>query len=184
MLFSRVLSFFAFAATFGSLAVARAVPEKRDIASIQQTVSNLKSTTDTIVSEIQGLIANKNATDATVAPLMSELITAIYNASNATASSAPPALVKRQDISGIANELTSVITAVTGMLQSLAPELSGIPVVGSLVPELGGALTSLLSGLSLVTGLLSTVLGLLGPVTGILGGLGFLGGILGLLGGL
>ena len=52
MLFSRVLSFFAFTATLGGAALAKPVVEKRDAASIQSVVTDLQNTVNTILPQI------------------------------------------------------------------------------------------------------------------------------------
>ena len=52
MLFSRVVSFFALAMSFGGLAMANPVAEKRDLTAVENIVTALKSTTDSIVPQI------------------------------------------------------------------------------------------------------------------------------------
>ncbi|KAL5522806.1 hypothetical protein ACEPAG_8824 [Sanghuangporus baumii] len=195
MLFSRIVSFFAFTATLGGVALAKPLVEKRDEASVQAVVTDLKSTVDTILPQISNLTANNQATEQTVIPLMDQLIQAFGNATTSlvglSTRSVPGDLEKRQSVFNVAQLISDIMgnvaTTVGGVVNG--PAASSIPSLGNRLSLLDSTSSGLLSGLdSLLPGVLGIVTGLLGTllptVLGLLssGGGSGLGGLLGILG--
>ncbi|KAL5519349.1 hypothetical protein ACEPAH_1032 [Sanghuangporus vaninii] len=161
MLFSRVVSFFAFSMALGGLSVASPAAEQPNLGAVQSVVTNLRSTTDTIVPELRNMVANNNVTEAAVVPLMNQLISAINNARNSVATiprSVPASIQKRQNESDIAAAVAAIIEDITSLLDSLLGSAAAVPILGVLIPELDAALTTLVVGLSaVVTGLTTAV---------------------------
>ncbi|KAL5494863.1 hypothetical protein ACEPAI_325 [Sanghuangporus weigelae] len=172
MLFSRVVSFFAFSMTLGGLSVASPAAGQPNLGAVQNVVTNLKSTTDIIVPELRNMVANNNMTEAAVVPLINQLISAINNARNSVVTiprSVPSALQKRQNASDIAAEVAVIVQAITSLLEDMLGSAASLPILGVLIPELDAALTTLVVGLSgVVTGLVTALGGLLSAVSGIL----------------
>ncbi|KAL5494865.1 hypothetical protein ACEPAI_327 [Sanghuangporus weigelae] len=181
MLFSRVVSFFAFILTLGILAVAKPVEldTRANVASVQNVVATLKSKTDQIVPQIKSAAANHQANSATITPLINELVSALNAAHSSLTRGGAIKLKSRQTQDEIATTFAGVVTDITGAVKLIPFGFPGLP---GLIVSLDVALAELLTGLDIaVVGLGLTVGSLLQGVGGLLAGLGF-GLTLGLLG--
>ena len=131
MLFSRIISFFALSMTLGSVSFARPAAEQSNLATVQNIVLNLKTTTDTVLPElsefrhlsrvdfiltrysIETMISSNNVTEAAVVPLMNQLISAVNNARISVAKlprDDSQSIEKRQSASDIAALVAEIIT--------------------------------------------------------------------------
>lgn len=202
MIFSRVASFFTCALALGSSAIASPVAApKIDLAgrstdvtpAIQSVFTNLKTTTDVVLPQLQSIAENQNGTSLTVALLVNQMVVAL-NTAHAQVLSIPIASDSIVNADTVSDELANTIN---NIVQTLSPLNSALPgVLAGVTSSVDLALTGLTSTLSstlgdlipdllsLVTGLLS---GLLSDDGSILSGLGLddiLNLLTGLLGGL
>ncbi|KAL5529899.1 hypothetical protein ACEPAF_6156 [Sanghuangporus sanghuang] len=181
MLFTRIIPFFAMSLTFGSLALsgpAAAGTEltKRDNADIEQVFTTLKTSTDSILPQIQSAAASGNATDDNVTPLITQLVSALNSASSSLSglSSSSRTLNKRQSDSDIATLVAGIIEDISGALEDLVGDAASIPDLGVLFSGIDAALAEVLTGLEiLLSGVLQLVADLLTDVAGLLNQLAF-----------
>jgi len=169
MLFARVTSFFFAALTFGLLVSASPVAdaEKRAV-SAETIVSNLQTTVNGIMPQLQGMKTNTAANSAKAEALVNQLISAIDNA-NTQAQFA--SLEKREETTAAVAAVLSGVVSDVG--EVLAPVIIIFPILGPLIVGIDVALNSLILSLDFVVfGLVGTLNGLLFGVAGILRGLG------------
>ncbi|KAJ6605177.1 hypothetical protein DFH09DRAFT_967063 [Mycena vulgaris] len=182
----RFASLFLFAVTLASASPASApaglaVVDKRAFTADVETVfTTLKSSTDSILPQIDALVSGGTASDVTVTPLIGEL-TAALNTATASLSSLPVSF-KRQTEDEVATVVAGIITEITTTLNGLSGSATAIPAFGTLIIAIDVALEELLVGLDVVlTGVVTLVAGLLTSVAVLLGQLD-LGLVIGLLG--
>lgn len=128
MLFSRTASFFAFFFTFGALALASPF-EKRQSSEITDVFNKLQSSTNAILPHLreyssscrsildvitdlhpEALASNGSASDATVTPLIEELVSS-FNTANTELTLGSFGLVKRSD------EAIAVASVIAGIVE-------------------------------------------------------------------
>ncbi|KAL5527917.1 hypothetical protein ACEPAG_6718 [Sanghuangporus baumii] len=176
MLFTRIVPLFAMFLTFGTSALAGpAITSteltKRDNADIEQVFTTLKSSTDSILPQIQSVAASGNATDDNVTPLINQLVSALNSASGSLSglSSSSRMLYKRQNDTDIATLVASIIEDIVDALEDLVGDLASIPDLGTLFSGIDAALAQVLTGLeTLLSGVLHLVADLLTDVSGLL----------------
>ncbi|KAL5487512.1 hypothetical protein ACEPAI_5620 [Sanghuangporus weigelae] len=181
MLFTRIIPLFAMSLTFGTLALAGPAATnieliKRDNADIEQVFTTLKTSTDSILPQIQSVAASGNATDDNVTPLINQLVSALNSASSSLSglSSSSRMLNKRQSDSDIATLVASIIGDISTALEGLVGDLASIPDIGVLFSGIDAALAEVLTGLEiLLSGVLHLVADLLTDVAGLLNQLAF-----------
>ncbi|KAG7443899.1 uncharacterized protein BT62DRAFT_303991 [Guyanagaster necrorhizus] len=168
-----------FASTLVSLVTATPAP-RAEASSIEGVLQGLKSTTDAILPQINALVANKTATEASVSPLLNQVVSAVNAATLSVTSLQVGGVVVKRDSNGdVAALAASIMTDINTTTQGLTTSGLGL---GSLVTVIGVALSQLLVTLEvIVPGLLALVVALLDGVVGTLVSLlsGLLGVILG-----
>ncbi|KAJ7703678.1 hypothetical protein B0H17DRAFT_1231542 [Mycena rosella] len=186
MIALRFTSLFFLAATLASASPASAptglaiVDKRASTADVETVFTTLKSSTDSILPQIDALVSSGTASDATVAPLIGELAAAL-NTATASLSSLPISS-KRQTENEVATVVAGIITEISTTLNGLSGSPTAIPAFGTLIIAIDVALDELLVGLDVVlTGVVTLVAGLLVSVAVLLGQLG-LGLVIGSLG--
>ncbi|KAJ7463460.1 hypothetical protein B0H11DRAFT_85422 [Mycena galericulata] len=169
----RFASLFLLAATLASASPAPApagiavVDKRTSTASVENVVTTLKSSTDSILPQIDALASSGKASSATVTPLIGQLTTAL-NTATASLSSLPISS-KRQTQDQVATVVAGVITSISTTLNGV----SAIPEFGTFIIPIDVALEELLVGLDVVlAGVLTLVSGLLVSVSVLLNELG------------
>ncbi|KAJ7183787.1 hypothetical protein C8R46DRAFT_1209927 [Mycena filopes] len=164
-----------------SLASAVVIDTRASTADVETVFNTLKSSTDSILPQIDSLVSGGTATDDTVTPLIAELTAAL---DTATASLGTLALggLKRQSDDDVANLVAGIISDITKTLDGLLGTASTIPALGGLLAGVDTSLNQVLLGLEiLLAGVLNLVANLLVDVAGLLRSLA-LGLTLGTLG--
>ncbi|KAJ7676741.1 hypothetical protein DFH06DRAFT_976328 [Mycena polygramma] len=161
----RFASVFLLAVTLASASPAStpaglAVVDKRaSTAAVQTVFTKLKSSTDSILPQIDALVTGGKASEATVTPLIGELTTAL-NTATVSLSSLPPSF-KRQTEDEVATLIAGIITEISTTLSGLSGSAAAIPAIGTLIIPIDVALQELLVGLDVVlTGVVTLVSGL------------------------
>ncbi|PPQ90916.1 hypothetical protein CVT25_007843 [Psilocybe cyanescens] len=166
------VSLLAFTALGVSASPAPAPAEKRsaDVSDILAVVSTLKTKTNAILPEINALVAQGFANQATLTPLLTNLVASLNTAhtSIAAISSVNADSGSTSDVANAIAPIVADITNTLGSAQAAVPGLAGI--LAGL--GLDAALNQVLVGLELLlAGVLNLVAGLLVDVAGILSGL-------------
>ncbi|KAJ7174073.1 hypothetical protein C8R43DRAFT_1058065 [Mycena crocata] len=182
----RFASLFLLSASFVSASptpAGLAVVDKRaSTADIQTVFNTLKTSTDSILPQINALVSSGTATDETVTPLVNDLTTALDTATASLAALPATSVSKRQSDDEIANLVAGIITDVTNALDGLLGTAATIPALGGLLAGIDTSLNQVLLGLEiLLAGVLRLVANLLVDVAGLLRSLA-LGLTLGTLG--
>ncbi|KAJ7615601.1 hypothetical protein DFH06DRAFT_1483949 [Mycena polygramma] len=177
----RFASLFLLAATLASASPAPAglavVDKRAQTAGLDTIFTKLKSSTDSILPQIDALASSGRANEATVTPLIGKLTTAINTAT--TSVSALPISSKRQTEEAVATVLAGVISEISTTLEGLAGSAAAIP--GLPIP-IDTALAELLVALDVVAfGLVTLVSGILTSLAVLLPQIG-LGSVAALLG--
>jgi len=182
----RFASLFLLAATLASASPASApaglavVDKRASTADVETVFTKLKSSTDSILPQIDALVSGGTASDATVTPLIGKLTAALNTAT--TSLSSLPISSKRQTEDEVATVVAGIINEISTTLDGLSGSATAIPALGTLIIAIDVALEELLVGLDVVlAGVVTLVAGLLTSVAVLLGQLG-LGLVIGLLG--
>ncbi|KAJ7912913.1 hypothetical protein B0H13DRAFT_1712827 [Mycena leptocephala] len=182
----RFASLLLFAATLASTSPTSApaglavVDKRASTADVETVFTTLKSSTDSILPQIDALVSGGTASDATVTPLIGEL-TAALNTATLSLSSLPVS-AKRQTEGKVATVVAGIITEISTTLNGLSGSAMAIPAFGTPIIAIDVALNELLVGLDVVlAGVVTLIAGLLTSVAVLLGQLG-LGLVIGLLG--
>ncbi|PAV22594.1 sc15 [Pyrrhoderma noxium] len=159
--------------------------EKRnaDATHAHVVLTQLKSTTDSILPEIKNLITNGTVTETSVEPLLKGLIQAFHTAQTSVASLPrnQTDIEKRQD--DIGTLIAEIIEEIATVLGDLLDATGEGAILGPLIAALDAAIASLLVSLGgLLTSLVATVASLLATISTLLStvGLGLIIGVLGL----
>ncbi|PAV17069.1 hypothetical protein PNOK_0713300 [Pyrrhoderma noxium] len=196
MFFTRVASFLTFTLALGSSAIASPVAApKVDLAgrstdvtpAFQSVFTNLKTTTNVVLPQLQTIAANQNGTSLDVALLVNQMVVAL-NTAHAQVLSIPVNAASTVNADSVSDDLADTINNIVSTLGPLNSALPGVlaGVTSSVDLALSGLMSTLSSTLGdLIPDLLNLVTGLLsGLLSGdVLSGLG-LGDVLGLLTGL
>ncbi|KAL0953021.1 hypothetical protein HGRIS_007224 [Hohenbuehelia grisea] len=179
MLFSRALSFFTVALSFGAVSQAApagstdAIVKRASSADIAATLATLSSDLASPLASITSAGSSGTATLATVQPLINEVTAALGTASDSLASlnaRRSLSLSKRQSDDDIANTIAGIVTDITNALDGVAT----VPGVAALLPGVDLALNQVLRGLeTLLAGVLNLVATLLVDVAALLRSLAF-----------
>ncbi|KAK6980762.1 Sc15 protein [Favolaschia claudopus] len=163
----RFAPLFLFATSFVSGA---AVVDKRSSTADIETVFNtLKSSTDSILPQINSLVSGGTASDATVTPLINDLTAALDTATASLGELDPVESRKRQSDDEIANLVAGILTDITNALDGLLGEAASIPTLGVLLAGIDTSLNQVLRGLEqLLAGVLRLVANLLVDVANLL----------------
>ncbi|KZW00836.1 hypothetical protein EXIGLDRAFT_830481 [Exidia glandulosa HHB12029] len=196
MQFTRFLAALSIASLAVALPAPVAVIEQRDIVSVPDILNGAKDNVHGILGQIDTLLQDGGLTQATLGPLVDDLVGALDTISVdlgnlvVTATSPVGGLpIKRQTVDPkvVADILGSIITDVNQTLNGLVGTAAQIPGVATLLIGVNTSLTQVISVVeSLVPGVLAIVTGLVGTLTSTLGqllgslGLGSLLGSLGL----
>ncbi|EJD01719.1 uncharacterized protein FOMMEDRAFT_158873 [Fomitiporia mediterranea MF3/22] len=180
MLFTRIVSFFVVSVTFGTMALAIPSPvtaevAKRDNAQIEQVFTTLKSSTDSILPQIQSIASSGNATDDNVTPLVNQLVAALDTATSSLSGLSPSsrALIKRQSEDDIASLVAGIVSDIANGISGLQSAAS-ITDLDTLLGGIDSSLNQVLLGLEiLLAGVLHLVANLLVDVAGLLNQLAF-----------
>ncbi|KAK0454158.1 uncharacterized protein EV420DRAFT_1645012 [Desarmillaria tabescens] len=129
--------------------------------SVQDVLNSLKTTTDAILPQIDALVANKTATNTTVAPLLNQVISAVDTATSSIFS---------QGLAG-SNNTNDLATLASGIMKDINTSMQGVKNSGchldGLLAVIAVTLTKLLCTLEVVVpGLLKVVALLLKGVVG------------------
>ncbi|KAJ4469046.1 hypothetical protein C8J55DRAFT_479989 [Lentinula edodes] len=159
MFFARFFALFFLFTSFGIVSSAAAVKKRQDTADVETVLNMLKNSTDTILPQITSVGQSGIASDATVTPLINELITALNTATSSLASlQTSSRKARRQSDDDIANLVAGIITDIADTLDTLLGDLSAIPDLGSLFDGVDSALDEVLTGLeTLLAGVLTLV---------------------------
>ncbi|KAJ7439111.1 hypothetical protein FB451DRAFT_1447434 [Mycena latifolia] len=173
MLALRFTSLFLLASTFVAASPAAPLPgsvEKRaSTADIQTVLTTLQTSTGSILPQIDAVVANGTATDATVTPLINELTAALDTATASLAALPATTGSKRQSDDDIANLVAGIITDIANALEGLLGTATTIPGLGGLLAGVDTSLNQVLVGLeTLLAGVLNLVANLLVDVAGLL----------------
>ncbi|PPQ81850.1 hypothetical protein CVT25_013450 [Psilocybe cyanescens] len=149
-------------AVAGSLsASATPVPEtvekRADISDVLSVISTLKSSTGTIIPQINSLVSDGTASESNVTPLISDLITSLNTASSSLASIGSVDSTSGGSATDVANAIAPIITDITTTLSSVN---TAVPGLANLLGGLGldAALNQVLTGLeTLLAGVLNLV---------------------------
>ncbi|RDB17271.1 hypothetical protein Hypma_001951 [Hypsizygus marmoreus] len=181
MFASRLISLSLFFVTFGIAAASPApkagIAKRAGTSSdVQAVFLTLKSATDSILPQIDSLVANGNASDATITPLANAVTTALDTASASLAAIPGPVSTdsgpSKDEIAALTAGIVTDITTSFGGVQAKYP--FQLPLLSVLLIKLDLALTTLLVGLSfLVLDITSVVSKLLVGVAGLVHSLGF-----------
>ncbi|KAF8060252.1 hypothetical protein FPV67DRAFT_337241 [Lyophyllum atratum] len=192
MFAGRVASLFLFSLTFTAVsgtptpkdAVTPALVKRVGTSSdVQAVFTTLKTSTDSILPQIDSLVSGGTATDATVTPLIRQLTSALDTATSSLTGIQGPV-----STNGGPSE-DEIAALVAGIVSEIAKTLSGLQGLSAVIPSLGPllagvnfSLNQVLLGLGiLLDGVLTLVATLLASVAGLLRSLG-LGLLLGSLG--
>ncbi|KAJ7192439.1 hypothetical protein GGX14DRAFT_595762 [Mycena pura] len=157
------------------------VEKRSSTANVASVLNTLQGSTNSILPQINSLASSGTASDATVIPLVTQLIVAIDTAHASLGQLSPVPSRKRQSEADLAATVAGVITEITETLNGL-PGVSEIPALPTLIIAVDTALQELLVGLDVVVaGILTLVDGLLVSVAVLLNSVG-LGLVLILLG--
>ncbi|KAK7049163.1 Sc15 protein [Favolaschia claudopus] len=168
----RFAPLFLFAASFVSGAAV--VEQRSSTADVEAVVNTLKSSTDSILPQIDALVTGGTASDATVTPLINELTSALDTASASLGGLSPVSSRKRQSDDDIANLVAGLLTDITNTLDGLLGEAASIPALGGLLVGVDASLNQVLVGLeTLLAGVLRLVATLLVDVAALLRSLAF-----------
>ncbi|KAF7419612.1 hypothetical protein PC9H_002203 [Pleurotus ostreatus] len=184
MIFTRVLPLFALALSFTLGAVAKPVADagliKRadaDTADIAAVFNTLKSSTDSILPQIENLVDSGNANSGNIVPLITQLTTSFSTADASLTElkgkpgSGKPGPSKDELAKIIALILIAVIKTLTKVIFKVG---LFIPTLSILLIALDIAINKLLLSVDIVAvGLLKLIAGLLFEVAGLLGSIGF-----------
>ncbi|KAK7006409.1 Sc15 protein [Favolaschia claudopus] len=164
----RFAPLFLFATSFVSGAAV--VHKRSSTADIETVFNTLKSSTDSILPQINSLVAGGTASDATVTPLINDLTAALDTATASLASLDPVGeSSKRQSDDEIANLVAGILTDITNALDGLLGEAASIPTLGVLLAGIDTSLNQVLRGLEqLLAGVLRLVANLLVDVANLL----------------
>ncbi|SJL14699.1 uncharacterized protein ARMOST_18165 [Armillaria ostoyae] len=135
--------------------------------SVMDVLTNLKSTTDTILPQIDALVGNKTATEASVTPLLNQVISAVDGATSSVFSLQVQGVITKRDVkSDVAALAASIMNDINKTTQGLGSSGCGC-VQGGLLGVVGATLFKLLVTLELlVPGLLVVITLLLKGVVG------------------
>ncbi|RDB18108.1 hypothetical protein Hypma_000440 [Hypsizygus marmoreus] len=181
MIASRLISFFLFFVTFGivtaSPAPKAAIAKRAGTSSdLQAVFLTLKSATDSILPQINALVANGKASDATITPLANAVTAALDTASASFAAIPGPVSTEsgpsKDEIAALA---AGIITDITTTFDGVQTKSAfHVPTLGLLLLKIDFALKTLLVGVDfLVLGLTGVVAKLLVGVAGLVHSLGF-----------
>ncbi|KAJ8514229.1 hypothetical protein ONZ45_g8229 [Pleurotus djamor] len=187
MIFSRILSVFAFALTFSLVATAKPIAEaegslvKRadaDTADVESVFLTLKSSTDSILPEIESLVDSGNANAGNLGDLFGQLTSAISTADTNlnTLKGKPPTGKPGPSKDVLAKLIAGIIIAIVKTVSKVLVKagLLLLPTVTLLIISLDVALHGLLVTVGfLLTGILAIVAGLVFDVAGLLSSIGF-----------
>ncbi|KAJ6487076.1 hypothetical protein C8R47DRAFT_1127673 [Mycena vitilis] len=178
----RFASLFLLAATLASASPVPAglvvVDKRAQTAGLNTVFTKLKSSTDSILPQIDALVSSGRANQATMTPLIGKLATAINTAT--TSVSSLPISSKRQTEDEVVTLLAGIVSEIFTTLQGVADSAAAIP--GLPIP-VDTALAELLVALDVVAfGLVTLVAGILTSLAVLLPqiGLGSVAAILGL----
>ncbi|KAJ7704771.1 hypothetical protein B0H17DRAFT_920656 [Mycena rosella] len=166
----RITSLFLLATSFVSasptpLAGLATIEKRASTADVATVINTLKTSTDSIIPQINALVSGSTATDATVTPLINDLTAAFDTASASLTTLALTGGLKRQSDDDIANLVAGILTDVTTALDGLLGTASTIPGLGGLLGGLDVSLNQVLLGLeTLLAGVLNLVATLYVPV--------------------
>ncbi|KIY45535.1 hypothetical protein FISHEDRAFT_76392 [Fistulina hepatica ATCC 64428] len=144
------------AAALPNSGVVKRTSSADDVISILET---LRSSTDEILPQISGLVANGTASDDTVTPLTSSLVSAMNNAASSVKDLASVDSVTDAEQSQIGDLLKTIVDDVLTTIDSLNTTAA--------VTTLATIKADVYSSMGLVTGLLGTVLGLVLGLVGL-----------------
>ncbi|KAF8890954.1 hypothetical protein BD779DRAFT_220435 [Infundibulicybe gibba] len=140
---------------FFALAVAIATPISRpggkrtDISDVEAVFNTLKTSTDSILPQINGLVSNGTVTGTTITPLVNDLTSALNSATSSLGT-----------LQAVATPTSNeVATLIAGVVSDVATTLNGVQgIVPTLLETLGGVDLALSKVLAAVDGLLAGVL--------------------------
>ncbi|KIY45532.1 hypothetical protein FISHEDRAFT_76389 [Fistulina hepatica ATCC 64428] len=150
-----------FAAALPYSGVAKRTSPANDVISILETV---RSSADEILPQISGLVANGTASDNTVTPLTSSLISAINNATSSVKDISSVGIVTNDEQSQIGDLLSGIVKDVMTTIDSLntTEAVTTFTTIKSDVYSSMGLLSGALAALlELVVGLIGLILDLL-----------------------
>ncbi|KII83726.1 hypothetical protein PLICRDRAFT_180074 [Plicaturopsis crispa FD-325 SS-3] len=173
MFTARITSFFLFVLAFGVFTTSAIPATKRATpADVEDVLNTLQSSTGSITPQIDALVASNQANSENIAPLVSQLTSALN-----TASASLTALDKRSLIEGRQVDNNAVASTVAGVVSSISTSVSPVaafPGVVVLLPGLDLALSVVLKDVEhLLAGVLKLVAVLLVDVGGLLKSLAF-----------
>ncbi|KAK0492945.1 hypothetical protein EDD18DRAFT_1108549 [Armillaria luteobubalina] len=135
--------------------------------SVMDVLTNLKTTTDTILPQIDALVGNKTATVASVTPLLTQVISAVDGATVSVFSLQAQGVITKRDVKNdVAALAASIMNDINKTTQGLGSSGCGC-IGGGLLGVVGATLFKLLVTLELVVpGLLAVIALLLKGVVG------------------
>ncbi|KAF5328916.1 hypothetical protein D9758_018317 [Tetrapyrgos nigripes] len=186
MIFSRAISFVSLLTVFLSFTFVAANPVtftgarsdvstvgKRQDTDITSILTDLQSQVGQILPQIDTLVANGNANDATVTPLINQLTSAI-GTSNDNLNKLPEDKKHKGDKDEIAKIIAFIVTDITKTLNGLLLSGAFIPGLGALLVTVDVVLNKLLTGVELLlAGVLKLVAVLLVDVAALLKSISF-----------
>ena len=166
MLFSHIvfvaLSVFGLVQAIPSPLAKEGVVERATNADVTGVLNTLKGRTDTILPQINALVASGNVNDRNVKPLFDQLSSALKTADGSLGKFKAQGLVSRQNQDEVAAVSADIIKNINATLTSFPFDISLISAIGLLLFNL------IISLNFLVPGLIAVVVGLLNAVSGVL----------------